>query len=279
MNSVAILSGLGCVGGAVLIFRAAKQERIYKRAAATLKMTPIRDLKPGLVLTEGEVVCKSPIETPYTKTDAAWYGYSATRMERSSSSAGFVERSLAKGSRSCPFTLKDRTGEVEVIGAGGQVCSYPHRRILKSESGYSVPLKNRIKKLKEMDAKKHLEGTKKPFFRKFDVEDEPLDIPPDLIEISTDPKEVKRTHKKYYESWIQAGDHIYVLGTAVKDTGPQGLKIVKADKQSPLLVSKERHDLSSGTFQSNWMTMLVVGTGLTALGIILLLMGLGVVDI
>ena len=87
MNAIGILAGIGCMGGAVLIFRMAKQELINKRLLSALKMVAIGNLRPGLNLTSGEVVCKEPIATPYAGTQAVWYRYTATKRMRSSSSS------------------------------------------------------------------------------------------------------------------------------------------------------------------------------------------------
>ena len=279
MNTIGLLSGIGCLGGAVLMLRMAKQEFINKRLVAALKMTSIGNLRPGLNLTGGEVVCHDPIKTPYTGTPAAWYRYTATKRQPSQSSAKLEERSIGSGSLSCPFFIKDNTGEVEVVGTGGEVTSFPRTRVLKSRSGASTSLKDRMKKLKEMDNENASESGKKPFFRKIEAEGTPLDVPPDLVEIDGDSKEAQKTEKKYYESWIQNGDYVYVMGTLVKDDTTAAPRIVKAAKKSPLFVSRDAEDMDKNVFQSNFITGLLVGAGMALVGIVLVLIGLGVVEV
>ena len=143
MNTIGLLSGIGCLGGAFLILRMAKQEFINKRLVAALEMTAIGNLKQGLNLTDGEVVCQDPIKTPYIGTPAVWYAYNATKRMKSSSSSKMEERSIGRGSLNCPFFIRDMTGEVEVVGNGGDVPSYPHSRTLKSQSGTSASLVTR----------------------------------------------------------------------------------------------------------------------------------------
>jgi hypothetical protein len=280
MNAIALLVGIGCIGAAVLILRMAKQDLVNKRIIETLEMTPVGNLKPGLNLTSGEVVYKNPIKTPYTGTPAAWYKYTATKRMKSSSSPKMEERSIGSGSLYCPFLIKDNTGEVEVVGNGGEVPSYPHSRVLKSQSGISVSLKERMAKLKEIDRANQPEDGKKSFFRKIDGgEGIPLDVPPDLIEIDRNTEEAEKTEKKYYESWIQEGDKVYVLGTLVKDDASGTSKIMKPGKKSPLFVCINKEDLDQARFKSNFITGLLFGIGIALLGVILLVIGFGVVEV
>ena len=276
MNTIALLFGTGICGGSLFMFRKAWQELINKRRAATLKMTPIRHLKPGLVLTSGKVQCEAPIQTPYTQTEAAWYRYSASQRHQRRNQSGFYEESLASGQQTCPFLLKDRTGVVAVDGNGGTVVRYPHYRVLKSQSGKKTPLRERIKTLKAMDRKNYPEGRKKPFFRKIEAADAPLDIPDDLVELTPGSAEVKNALRTYREQWIAPDDTVYVLGTAAKDAQGAGVKIAKGDKHSPFFVSHDAADLSTGSFQRTMMVELLVGAGMAVLGIFLLLIGTGV---
>ncbi len=280
MNAIGFLTGIGCIGASVLILRMAKQELINKRIISALQMKTIRNLEPGLNLTCGEVVCKDEIKTPYTETPCVWYRYNATKRMKSTSSSRLEERSIGRGSRNCSFLIRDITGEVEVLGDGGTVPSYPHTKTLKSQSGTSASLKDRMKKMKEIDAANQTDGGKKTLFRKIEgSEGIPLDIPPDLIEIDSNSEEARKTEKKYYESWIQEGDHVYVLGILVKDNESGSSKIMKAGKKSPLIICSNNEDLDQARFQSNFFTGLLFGIGVALLGIVLLLIGLGVIDV
>ncbi|MBC2744877.1 MAG: hypothetical protein HGJ93_18055 [Desulfosarcina sp.] len=111
--------------------------------------------------------------------------------------------------------------------------SYPHHRILKSQSGSRTSLGDRIKKLKEIDRENYPEGKEKPFFRKLEVEDEPLDIPDDLVELAPDSPEAENAHRKYSEDWVQPGDHVFVFGTASAGGSGTTMKIAKAGKSGP----------------------------------------------
>ena len=279
MNTPALLFGLGSIGATALLFRMAKQEMANKKLAATLKMTRVRDIKNGLCLTAGEVEADATVETPYTSTPSVWYRYAATRKQRRKGHAGLVDVELASGSRSCPFFLKDGTGRIEIIPDDGEVVAYPHWRTLKSQSGSSTSLGDRVKKLKKIDSKNYPEGKKKAFFRKIEMEDEPLDIPDDLVELQPGSPEVKNAHQKYSESWVQPGDHVYVLGTASTGGSSSSMKITKAGKAGPLFLSMHAQDLTDKAFQTNFMVISLVGLGLGLLGIVLVLIGLGVVDV
>ncbi|MBW2640522.1 MAG: hypothetical protein JRE10_10300 [Deltaproteobacteria bacterium] len=279
MNTPALLFGLGSIGATALLFRMAKQEMANKKLAATLKMTRVRDIKNGLCLTAGEVEADATVETPYTSTPSVWYGYWATRKRSRQGHAGLVDVQVASGSRSCPFFLKDGTGRIEIIPDGGRVTAYPHGRTLKSQSGSSTSLGDRVKKLKKIDSKNYPEGKKKSFFRKIEMEDEPLDIPDDLVELTPGSPEVKNAHQKYSENWVQPGDHVYVLGTASTGGSSSSMKITKAGKAGPLFLSMHAQDLTDKAFQTNFMVISLVGLGLGLLGIVLVLIGLGVVDV
>jgi|GEM_PF-1460192 len=279
MNMPALLFGLGSIGAAAFLFRLAKKELSNKKLVATLKMTRIGGIKNGLCLTAGEVVCDAPLKTPYTATPASWYRYGASERRMREKESGYYEHPLASGSRNCSFILKDDTGEIEIVPDGGTVISYPHMRILKSRSGSRTSLGGRIKKIKGIDRKNYPEGKKKPFFRKIEMEDEPLDIPDDLVELALESPEAKNTHRKYSEKWIQPGDHVFVFGTASAGGNGSSVKITKAGKSSPLFLSVDAQDLTAKAFQSNFMVEALIGCGLLGLlGVFLVLIGLGVVN-
>ena len=277
MNIVALLFGIGVCGGAVIVFRRAKEALVFKRQATGLRMTPIVNLKPGLALTGGEVVCDAPLKTPYTQTVAVWHKYAASERRRRRKQSGFYEQSLTSGEQACPFYLKDHTGEVKISGQGGEVIGYPHYRVLKSQSGKKTGLGNRIQKLKEIDREQYPEGTKKPFFRKIESVDKPLDIPDDLIELEPESSEEKQAVRKYYEHWIQPGDHIFVMGTAVRDENGPIVKIVKTAKRTPFLAARDAKNLTAQSFTTHMIVLVLVGAGLALLGLFLTLIGFGII--
>ncbi len=279
MNLIALVFGIGICGGAVIVLRRAKEALVFKRQATELSMTPIADLKPGLVLTGGKVLCRTPLKTPYTKTVATWYKYAASERHRRRNQPGcFYEQSLTSGEQTCPFYLRDRTGDVKISGEGGEVLGYPHYRVLKSQSGKKAGLVNRIQELKERDREKYPEGTKKPFFRKIESLDEPLDIPDDLVELEPESSEEKQAVRKYYEHWIQPGDYVFVMGSAVRDENGSFVKIVKKDKRSPLFVSRDAKHLTSQSFMINTLALSLVGIALILLGVFLVLVGFGTIE-
>lgn len=279
MNLIALVFGIGICGGAVIVLRRAKEALVFKCQATELSMTPIADLKPGLVLTGGKVSCRTLLQTPYTKTGAAWYKYAASERHLRRNQPGcFYEQNLASGEQTCPFYLKDSTGEVKISGEGGEVLGYPHYRVLKSQSGKKTGLVHRIQELKERDRKKYPEGTKKPFFRKIESVDEPLDIPDDLVELEPESSEEKQAVRKYYEHWIQPGDHVFVMGSAVRDESGSFVKIVKKDKRSPLFVSREAKHLTSQSFVTNTVVLSLVGMSLILLGVFLIFVGCGIIE-
>ncbi len=280
MNTLPFLFGIGSVGAAGFLFRMAMQELVNKKLVSRLSLTRIRDIKPGLCLSVGEVMCDAPVQTPYTETTAVWYRYDASerRMREGENRGLFYEHPLASGMRNCTFFLQDGTEKIEILPDEGSVVSYPHRRLLKSQSGTITPLSERMKKLREIDQKNHPEGEKKPFFRKLEEKNEPLDIPDDLVELEPGSTEAENTHRKYSEKWVQPGDHLFVMGTAIAGKNGSSMKIVKAGRSTPLLLSSKEKDLTAEAFQSNFMVLLLVGLGLGALGVFLVLIGLGMVD-
>jgi hypothetical protein len=183
---------------------------------------------------------------------------------------------LSSGSQSCPFFLRDDTGIIEVLPADGTAASYPRHRILKSQSGKRTAVGDRIKMLKEIDRQTHPDGQKKPFFRKIEMDDAPLDVPDDLIEVEPGSQEAKNALRKYSESWVQAGDRVFVMGMV--ETGGSGspMKITHAGRNGPLLMSTNVNDLTAGAFGRNFMVAVLFGFGLGLLGVIFILMGLEV---
>lgn len=275
MNAPALLCGLGSIGAAVLLFRMAKNEFSIKKQTSRLNWTHVRDITTGLCMTSGEVVCDKPIYTPYSNTPAVWYRYEALERRPRKDGVRQPDQSLASGSQSCSFLLKDDTGEIKIIPKGGTAISYLHRKIMKSQSGKRTPLKDRIKKLKIADQKKYSEGEKKPFFRKIEMDDEPLDIPDDLIELTPESVETKRAQRTYGEEWIQNGDYIYILGSAIKQNDGY-LTIRKPDKSSPFLMSSQKHKMTTSALQKNFMVLSIACLGFVVVSAFLLLLGLNI---
>lgn len=275
MNAIALFSGLGCGGAAVMLLRMAKYEFEVKKKTDRLTQTRIGDIVPGLCLTAGEVVCETPITTPYAKTPAVWYRYEAWERRQRKEGSRQPDQALASGTRCCQFSIKDENDQISIVPQGGTVIAYPHFKIMKSQSGKRTPLRDRIQKMKAADRQKYSDGQKKPFFRKIEMEDEPLDIPDDLIELSPESDEAKNAHRKYNEKWIQPGDYIYVLGAAAEGDGTSKT-LRKIDKSSPLLVSAAVQDLTANAFQKNFIVLSVIGFGLVIVGVFLLLMGFGI---
>ncbi len=274
MNTPALLFGCGLAAVAVYLLRLAKQKMHNQKLAKGLTQAHIRDVQPGLCLVEGVVESQEPLSTPYTQTPSIWYRYEASERRRRKKQAGMYDHQLASGTQSCPFILKDETGSIPIASQGGQVISYPHKRILKSESGKRTGIGNRIKELKEMDRQQYPKGEKKPFFRKLDVT-ATLDIPDDLIELTIGSKEAQSAHRKYFEFWVQPGDRVFILGTASMDSGGSNLRIGKADK-SPLFLSYQPEDLTAKSFRKSFYTGLLVGAGCAIVALFLILLGFGV---
>ena len=115
---------------------------------------------------------------------------------------------------------------------------YPHHKIMKSQSGKRAPLRDRISKLKAADQQKYSDGQKKPFFRKIEMNDDPLDIPDDLIELIPDSVEAKRAHRTYREEWMHSGDYVLHIGLGNRNDGTE-IIICKPNKSTPLLISSK----------------------------------------
>ena len=275
MNILALLCGLGCSGAAILLFRMAKSELLIKQRIRHLNLTRIRDITPGFCLTAGEVICDKPLYTPYSKTPAVWYRYEASERRARKEGSRQPDQSLASGSQCCPFRLKDDSGEIEIIPEGGTAVFYPHHKIMKSQSGKRTPLRDRISKLKAADQQKYSDGQKKPFFRKIEMNDDPLDIPDDLIELIPDSVEAKRAHRTYREEWMHSGDYVYILGSATENDGTE-IIICKPNKSTPLLISSKREEITTSAFQKNFMVLSLAGCGFGVVSAFLLLIGLGI---
>lgn len=275
MNIPALLCGLGCSGAAIWLFRRAKSEFSIKQRAGQLTLTRIRDITPGLCMTAGEVLCDTPLYTPYSKTPAVWYRYEAFERRAREEGVRQPDQSLASGNQCCPFVLKDETGEIKIIPEGGTAISYPHHNIMKSQSGKRTPLRDRIKKLKAADRQKYSEGQKKPFFRKIEMDDEPLDIPDDLIELIPGSVEAKKAHRTYREEWIQSGDYVYIMGSATENDGTS-IIINKPDTSTPFLISSKKQKITISAFQKNSMVFLLAGLGFGVVSTFLLLLGVDI---
>jgi len=273
MNTPALLSGLGLAAIAVYLFRLAKQDMGIRKELKGLTPIRIRNIQPGLCLVEGTVESQETLSTPYGQLPSVWFHYEAFERRTRQDSSRMYDHSLGSGEQSRPFILKENSHSIPLMPDGGRMSTYPHKRLFKSESGTRTGMGDRIKKLKEMDQNRYPEGGKKPFFRKLEV-NAPLDIPDDLVELAMGSGEAERAHRKYFESWVQSGDRMFILGTAAMAPDGSGLRIMKAGR-SPLLLSSDPKDLTAKAFQRTMLMGLLVGAGSAALGIFLIMIGLG----
>ena len=164
--------------------------------------------------------------------------------------------------------LKDGAGRITIEPEGGTAITYPHRRVMKSLSNKRIGIGKRIQKMKEMDNQQYGPGEKKPFFRKLENA-APLDIPDDLVEIVPGSDEAKRTIHKYYESWVEPGDRVFVLGSVSVKSGWKNLCITKVPG-APLMLSNQLDDLTAGTFYKGFIVQLLFGVILAVISICIL---------
>ncbi|OPX41019.1 MAG: hypothetical protein DRG82_01815 [Deltaproteobacteria bacterium] len=263
MNAVTVLFGCGAGVMALIMFHLARKDWVNQKLTRGLTLTQIRDVQPGLCTVEGVVENGDTIPTAYTQTPSVWHRWEATERRKREKSATYYETSLGSGEQKCPFVLRDNSGTISVTPAGGRTATYPHQRILKSLSGKRTSLRDRMKKMKETDRKQYPEGGKKPFFRKLEM-DAPLDIPDDLVEIPSGSKEAKQAFRKYYESWVQPGDRVFLLGTASQTSGSSNLTVRKSGR-APLILSYRREDLTAKRFQRNFIVEFLSGIAFAAL--------------
>jgi len=272
MDTIPFIVGAAMVLFAVVLFHRAKKDLGYQRLVKGIGLSPIRHVQQGLCLVEGVVESEQTISTPYTQTPSVWYGWKAT--EKKDLRKNTNEESLSTGEKNCPFVLKDSAGRITVQPEGGCAISYPHSRVLKSLSNKRTGIGKRVQKMKEMDEKQYGTGEKKPFFRKLE-QDAPMDIPDDLVEIVPGSDDARKTLRKYYESWIQPGDRVFVLGTVSAQDGWKNLCITKA-RRAPLMLSNKVDDLLAGTFFKNSLVELLFGVILTVIGICTVLYSFGI---
>ena len=257
---------------AVVLLHRAKQDWGYHKLVKGISLSPIRHVQPGICLVEGVVESEETIPTPYTHTPSVWYRWKATKQRDLRKNT--AEESLSTGQQNCPFVLKDGAGRITIEPKGGTATTYPHRRVLKSLSNKRIGIGKRIGKMKEMDNQQYGPGEKKPFFRKLE-QDAPLDIPDDLVEIVPGSDEARRTIHKYYESWVEPGDRVFVLGSVSDKGGWKNLCITKVQR-APLLLSNNLDDLTAGTFYKGFIVQLLSGVILAVISICTLAYSFGI---
>jgi hypothetical protein len=272
METIPFIVGAAMAVFAVVLLHRAKKDWGYHKLVKGISLSPIRHVQPGIGLVEGVVESEETIETPYTKTPSVWHRWKATA--RRDLRKNTAEESLSTGEQGCPFVLKDGAGHITIEPKGGTAISYPHNRVLKSERGKRSGIGKRIDKMKEMDDKQYGPGEKKPFFRKLE-QDAPLDIPDDLVEIVPGSSEARQALHKYYESWVEPGDRVFVLGTVSVRSGWKNLCITKVPG-APLMLSNNLDDLTAGTFYKGFIVQLLFGAILAVISICILAYSFGI---
>ncbi|HHO75930.1 MAG TPA: hypothetical protein ENN05_05825 [Deltaproteobacteria bacterium] len=266
METIPFIVGAVMAIFSVVLLHRAKKDWGYHKLVKGISLSPIRHIQPGMCLVEGVVESEETILTPYTKTPSVWHRWKATAQQELRKNT--AEESLSTGEQGCPFVLKDSAGRITVEPEGGTAISYPHNRVLKSLSNKFTGIGKRIHKMKEMDEKQYGPGEKKPFFRKLEQE-APLDIPDDLVEIVPGSDEARQALRKYYESWVEPGDRVFVLGTVSVKSGWKNLCITK-DSGAPLMLSNHLDDLSAGEFYKGFIVQLLSGVILAVISICIL---------
>ncbi len=272
METIPFIVGAAMAVFAVVLLRHASRDWGFFHQVQGLTLSPIRHVQPGLGLVEGVVEEGETIPTPYRRTPAVGYRWNATEQQ-APRRKGSHERSLGSGERGCPFVLKDDTGRITVDLKGGEALSWPHLCVLRSASGKRTGLGNRIKTMQARDAQQYGAHGKKPFFRKLEAED-PLDIPDDLVELEPGSKEAHKALRKYYESWVEPGDRVFVLGTVSQLEGWNNNLIGQAPG-APLMLACRPGDLTAETFKKNFYVELLSGIVLALIGVGTVLYALG----
>ncbi|HPR53474.1 MAG TPA: hypothetical protein PLU81_16905 [Deltaproteobacteria bacterium] len=265
METIPFIVGVAMAVFAVVLLHRAKQDLRYHKLVKGISLSPIRHVQPGICLVEGVVESEETISTPYTKTPSVWYKWDATAQR---DRRNRPESSLSTGQLNCPFVLKDGAGRITIEPKGGTATTYPHIRVMKSLSNKRIGIGKRIGKMKEIDNQQYGPGEKKPFFRKLE-QDAPLDIPDDLVEIVPGSNEAKQAIYKYYESWVEPGDRVFVLGSVSVKSGWKNLCITKVPG-APLMLSNQLDDLTAGTFYKGFIVQLLFGVILAVISICIL---------
>ena len=265
METIPFIVGVAMAVFAVVLLHRAKQDLRYHKLVKGISLSPIRHVQPGICLVEGVVESEETISTPYTKTPSVWYKWDATAQR---DRRNRPESSLSTGQLNCPFVLKDGAGRITIEPKGGTATTYPHIRVMKSLSNKRIGIGKRIGKMKEIDNQQYGPGEKKPFFRKLE-QDAPLDIPDDLVEIVPGSNEAKQAIYKYYESWVEPGDRVFVLGSVSVKSGWKNLCITKVPG-APLMLSNHLDDLTAGTFYKGFIVQLLFGVILAVISICIL---------
>lgn len=265
METIPFIVGAAMAVFAVVLLNRSEKDLAYHKLVKGISLSPIRHVQPGICLVEGVVESEEMISTPYTHTPSVWYKWDATAQRGRRNTP---EESLSTGQQNCPFVLKDGAGRITIEPEGGSAFTFPHRRVMKSLSNKRIGIGKRIQKMKEMDNQQYGPGEKKPFFRKLE-QNAPLDIPDDLVEIVPGSSEAKQAIHKYYESWVEPGDRVFVLGSVSVRSGWKNLCITKAPG-APLMLSNHLDDLTAGTFYRGFIIQLLFGVILAVISICIL---------
>ena len=258
------------VGGLVFVmgFVTMRKYRIIRDTPRS----KIRSMAMGIVEIHGSVEADQLIKSPFSKTDCVYYKFEILEYRKSSSSKGkkstYEWRKVSSGERWVPFFAVDETGKalVEPDKAEFEV-SFKKGFYQKTKGifGSFKGISNIIKTLKSWDP------TDPASLDTSEWELEPLSS-------RSGSRSPKVGDRKYNEFYIEPGDTLFVLGTAVhQPDAPDNVVIRRGKNEKTFIIADKSEKSVLKKLKSTMVISFIAGGIFFAAGIVMLLMFTGII--
>ena len=220
------------VGGFVFVlgFYKMRQYRIIRDTPRS----KVRSMAMGIVEIHGHVEADRLIKSPFSKTDCVYYKYDIKEYRKQSSSKGkspsYRWVTVSSGDRRVPFFACDETGRALVNPERAEIDVTFKRAYYQQTKGLFGSIASFGKIIKAL--------------KNFDL-DNPMDLDVDSLELEpmenrTGFRSTRVGDRKYLEYYIEAGDTLFVLGTAAHDSEAPDKVVIKRGRNEKTFIISDK---------------------------------------
>jgi len=218
------------------------------RLIRDIPTSAIRSIAMGIVEIQGKVKPIELVTAPYSGTDCVCFKYTVEELRQRGKSSAFV--TIASGDKRTPFLAQDDTGEVLVDPTEAEFQIDVSREYIH-DVGFFEGLASTFESDEEKLAGISL-GHLKP-------------VGPTDISFYTN------GDMRIREYCVNAGDDLYILGTAASGTENEHKTVIRKGSNEPIFVigDKAETDMLGSLKKTIWLN--------TGLGIVLIVLGLFII--
>lgn len=264
VNYEIIIPILFIVAGLVIFLFGFKSMKKYRLIQDTPR-SKIRSMAMGLVELHGSVFADKHITSPFSRTECVYYGYKieeyrrhTTKDSEGKEKTTYKWEKVARGDKRIPFFAKDETGSVYVDPDDADF-EIEYKKAFLQRSGIFGAFGSIVNTLKDWDSN-----------NKSSMDVDAWGLTP------MDPKSHSSVgsnvgDRRYYESYVEPDDDLFVLGTAANSPqAPNNVLIRKGENEPIYIISDKSEKEVIGSLKWGMIAAFGIGGTFSIVGVVLL---------